>query len=115
MERMKRMKQIVNNGHVIINTHDVMEPGHVPMVLMRSIVIQIRDVILMHMNVYLLELSSSFVYQSLVLEMELLIVLEQLTKENTVDKTVPKMFYLDIDVWMKQDVLRGKNLRLCNV
>jgi hypothetical protein len=84
MDKMKLMKLIVNNGHVIINIHDVMVLGLVIMVLMKLIAIDSQNVILTNMNVYRSQLSMSCVYQSIVLQMEMLIVWEELMKENTV-------------------------------
>jgi hypothetical protein len=57
------MKLIVNNGHVIINIHDLMVIGLIIMVLMKLIAIDSRNVILIIMNVYRRQLSISYVYR----------------------------------------------------
>jgi hypothetical protein len=84
MERTKQTKLIVNNGRVTICIHDAMESGHVLTVLMRLTAIQLQNVTLISMSVYRLQLSKVYVCQWIVLEMEMLIVLEHLTKENIV-------------------------------
>jgi len=61
-----------------------MEPGHVLTVPMRLTAIQPQNVTLITMNVYRLQLLELYVCQWIALEMEISIVLEQLTKENIV-------------------------------
>jgi hypothetical protein len=51
---------------------------------MKLIAIDSQNVILTNMNMYRSQLSMSCVYRSIVLQMEMLIVWEELMKENTV-------------------------------
>jgi hypothetical protein len=90
MERTKQMKLTVKNGRVTIRMHNAIVSGHVLTVLMRLTAIQLQNVTQISMSVYRQQLSKVYVYQWIVLEMEMLIVLEHLTKENIVAVCIRK-------------------------